>query len=255
MRKVMVVLGLVALAGCAGVKKEQYAAKEAEAAKYKATADEASGKVIALEAKAKSLEEQNAALQGQVSGLEKKASDLEKKASDLEKQYSETSAAKSDLEVTAAKLQGETGQYAKMNEELQGRLTIRINDRFLFAEGSAALSAENKRKLDAIADALTQMKGKHVIVAGYTDDTEGGKNATVKRWQISTTRAVAVAKYLIGRGVDPKVIGVAGFGEARPAASNDSRENRGLNRRVEIALAPADHKMGTVEVKPATFTK
>ncbi len=255
MRKLMVVLGLAALAGCAGVKKEQYAAKEAEAAKYKAAADEATAKATALEAKAKSLEEQNAALQSQVSGFETKFSDLEKKYSGLEKQYSETSAAKSDLEVTTAKLQGESGQYAKMNEELKGRLTIRINDRFLFKEGSAALSTEDKRKLDAIADALTQIKGKHVIVAGYTDDTEGGKNGTVKRWQLSTTRAVEVAKYLVGRGVDAKVIGVAGFGEARPAASNDSRENRGLNRRVEIALAPADHKMGTLEVKPATFKK
>ena len=81
----------------------------------------------------------------------------------------------------------------------------------------------------------------------------GGKAAQVKRWQLSTTRALEVAKYLVGRGVDPTLVGVAGFGEGRPIALNDSMANRALNRRAEIALTPANAKLKTVEVKPATL--
>jgi hypothetical protein len=50
------------------------------------------------------------------------------------------------------------------------------------------------------------------------------------------------------------LIAVASFGQARPAAPNNSLANRALNRRVEIALAPAKLDMGTIEVKPAELT-
>jgi chemotaxis protein MotB len=235
MRNLMLVVGVLAVIACGGPSKEQYAAKDAEAAKYKQAMQDESGKAAALEAKAKSLEEQNAALQTQVG--------------QLNQQVTETGAAKSELEVTAA-------EYAKVNKELQGNQTIKLNDRLLFAENSSKLTTEAKRALDATADALRQVKDKHVIVAGYTDDTEaGGKTGAVKRWQLSTARALEIAKYLSGRGLDPARIAVAGFGASRPVAPNDSREKRALNRRAEIALTPLNPNIGTVDVKPATIKK
>ena len=234
MRKVMLFVAVAAVAGCGGIKKEQYAAKEAEAAKYKAAMQDEAGKAEALEAKAKSLEQQNASLQAQVG--------------DLQKQLSDTSAAKSELEVTTAKLTQQTSDYA-------AKQTIRLNERLLFPENSSKLSAESKRSLDAMADAISQVKDKSVIVAGYTDNTEGGKGADVKRWQLSTTRATEVAKYLAGRGLDPRLIAVAGFGEGRPIAPNDTLANKALNRRVEIALTPVTSSVGTIDVKPATLGK
>ena len=98
------------------------------------------------------------------------------------------------------------------------------------------------------------MKDKAILVAGFTDNAEAaGKNASVRRWQLSTARALEVAKYLVGRGLDPALIGVAGFGEVRPVAANDSLANRTLNRRAEIALTPFSVEMETVEVSPATL--
>jgi outer membrane protein OmpA-like peptidoglycan-associated protein len=66
---------------------------------------------------------------------------------------------------------------------------------------------------------------------------------------------VEVAKYLVGRGIDPAMVGVAGFGEARPAAANDTLANKALNRRVEIALTAADANVGTMDVTPAQLQK
>ncbi len=238
MRRLMLVIGIAAVAGCGGISKEQYGAKEAEATKYKQEAQAASAKAADLDTKAKSLEQQNAALQTQVSEMEKK--------------LTETAAAKSELELTTAKLQEQGGEYAKRNQELQGKLTVRLNERLQFPENSSKLTADAKRSLDSIAEAIAQLKDKAVIVAGYTDDTEAaGKDAAVKRWQLSTARAMEVAKYMTGRGVDPTFIAIAGFGEARPVAANDSLANRALNRRAEIALTPRNVSMPTVEVKPA----
>jgi len=236
------VVGMAAAVGCSGITKEQYGAMEAEAAKYKQAWNDEKGKVSALEGNVKALEQQNATLKTQ--------------AGDLEKKVAETAAAKSELEVTAANLKEQSSEYANLNKELQGKLTLKLDERISFDANSAMLTPEAKHHLDAIEDAIVQLKDKSVIVAGYTDDVEAaGKDAVVKRWQLSTARALAVAKYLIGRGMDPMMIGIAGFGEGRPTAPNDSEGNRALNRRVEIALTPTGLKLGKVGVKPATLKK
>jgi len=215
----MLVVGIAAVVGCGGVSKEQYGAKEAEATKYKQAADDAGAKVTALESKVSSLEQENSALQAQTA--------------DLQKKLNETSAA--------------------AKSEIQERTPLRVNERLLFKENSSKLTPESKRALDSIAQAIApELTDKSIFVAGYTDDAEGGgKAAKTKRWQLSSARAVEVAKYLAGRGIDPVHIAVAGFGQARPAAPNDTLANRALNRRAELSLMPTSMKPGTLEVKPA----
>ena len=215
MRRVMLVIGLAAAIGCGGISKETYGAKEAEAAKYKQQATE---------------------LQSQVASLEKQNATLKQQAS----------SAQSQLDATTAKLNEQSSEFAAFKERSK-----KISEQLLFKESSSKLTAEDKRALDAVADAIRQVKDKAVLVAGFTDNSEGGKGATSKRWQLSTARAMEVAKYLTGRGIDPNLIGVAGFGEARPVAPNDTLANKALNRRVEIALTPKNFEMGTVEVSPA----
>ena len=118
MRKLMLVFGMAAVVACGGISKEQYGAKEAEAAKYKQ-------EVAALETKAKSLEEQNATLQAQVS------------------------ATKSELGTTTAKLTKQSAEYDKLKPR-----AIRTGEHLLFKENSSKLTPESKRALDAMADAI-----------------------------------------------------------------------------------------------------
>jgi chemotaxis protein MotB len=215
MRRVMFVVGIAALIGCAGVSKEQYSAKEAEAAKYKQAVQDESAKSGALESKVKSLEQENEGLQ---------------------QKLTEASAAQSQL------------------KELQGRTPLQVSsERLLFKENSSKLTPEATHALDAIAQAVSQVKDKSIMVVGFTDNSEAaGKDSKAKRWQLSSARALAVAKYLSTRGgIDPMRIAVAGFGEARPIAPNDTLANKALNRRAEIALTPTSAQFGTAEVKPA----
>jgi chemotaxis protein MotB len=43
---------------------------------------------------------------------------------------------------------------------------------------------------------------------------------------------------LIEAGVSPEHLSGAGYGEFQPVASNDDRDSRRLNRRIEIVMLP-----------------
>jgi OmpA-OmpF porin, OOP family len=67
-------------------------------------------------------------------------------------------------------------------------------------------------------------------VQGHADSTASAEHNQT----LSEARARAVRDYLIRQGVAPDRIAIKGYGETRPAASNDSLEGRALNRRVEL---------------------
>jgi OOP family OmpA-OmpF porin len=67
---------------------------------------------------------------------------------------------------------------------------------------------------------------------GHTDSTASAEY----NQRLSEARARAVRDYLIRQGVAPERIRTQGFGETRPAATNDTLEGRALNRRVELHL-------------------
>ena len=62
--------------------------------------------------------------------------------------------------------------------------------------------------------------------------------ATQHNFDLSQRRALAVANYLSGQGVDSRRFAVTGFGKTRPIASNATAAGRAQNRRVEIQLSP-----------------
>jgi len=65
---------------------------------------------------------------------------------------------------------------------------------------------------------------------GHTDDT-GREPANDL---LAEKRAKRCLDYLVAQGVNPKRLNYLGYGSHRPAVPNDSRQNRQLNRRVEI---------------------
>jgi OmpA-OmpF porin, OOP family len=67
-------------------------------------------------------------------------------------------------------------------------------------------------------------------VQGHTDSTA----STEHNQKLSEARAKAVRDYFIRQGIASDRIRAIGFGETRPAASNDTLEGRALNRRVEL---------------------
>ncbi len=71
-----------------------------------------------------------------------------------------------------------------------------------------------------------------VRVEGHTDD----RGADDYNMDLSRRRAQAVVDYLVRRGVPANRLRAEGFGETRPVASNETREGRARNRRVEFNI-------------------
>ena len=106
------------------------------------------------------------------------------------------------------------------------------------------MKEQGKTALAEIAKVLKPMKDRHFEVAGHTDDVAIQSPRYPSNWELSTARAVTVTKLLVEKGVDPKELSAAGYGEFAPVAENASAEGRAKNRRIEIVLLPAvDAKM------------
>lgn len=103
-----------------------------------------------------------------------------------------------------------------------------------FRTGSAMLSDEGKRALDALAASAVTQDGYLVEVRGYADAV-GRSTANL---ELSERRAEAVVAYLVNdKGVPlRRLLNPTGFGETEPVASNDTRSGRAMNRRAEIKV-------------------
>jgi chemotaxis protein MotB len=117
-------------------------------------------------------------------------------------------------------------------------LVIRLlTDRVLFASGQAQLEPASTGLLTAIARLLVTEVRHPIVVEGHTDSSPIASSQFPTNWELSTTRATQVVRFLIRQGVAPQRLQAAGVAAERPIASNKSDTGRSRNRRVEIVLA------------------
>lgn len=96
----------------------------------------------------------------------------------------------------------------------------------------STLRPATKDVLDQLISKLNASAEYDVVISGYTDSigTEEYNQG------LSERRAQAVVKYLISKGINNAYVGMHGYGETHPAAPNNSRANRQLNRRDEFQI-------------------
>ena len=158
-----------------------------------------------------------------------------------------------------AALASEVARLARYRSEFFGRLVevlgnrsgVRVvGDRFvfetdvLFSSGSAELDPAELSALDPIADAIIQLTDEIpddldwvLRVDGHTDRVPLGPNAPfASNWELSTARSLSVISYFESRGVPPRHLLAAGFGEHYPIAEGSSAQANARNRRIELKL-------------------
>jgi chemotaxis protein MotB len=247
MRRIALLTVVSVIAAC-GVSKEEFAAQQRDAAQYRTKLQGESEKTAALETKLKQLQDQLAvrgeelaAAQARAEAQQQRIAALQASAAQLEQEKGALAAKSAQFEQLTASLQGQIANGQVEISELRGKMTVKLKDKVLFASGSTSLGKEGRGALDAVADAFKDLKGKNVVVAGYTDDVPTGtKSGFSDNWDLSTARAVTVVRYLQSKGVSPAILGAMGFSEYRPLAANDSVQARSQNRRIEIALTASD---------------
>jgi len=111
-------------------------------------------------------------------------------------------------------------------------LMINISD-VLFDFGQATLTANARDKLAGVAGVLMDYTGVSLHLNGFTDNV----GSAAYNLDLSRRRAAAVRDYLVSQGVPAVNVTAAGFGQARPVASNQTPEGRQQNRRVEMLIS------------------
>ena len=113
-------------------------------------------------------------------------------------------------------------------------LILRMPSGITFPVNSYTIQPQFQSTLNQVAQTLGSYNQTYIDVLGHTDST--GSDAYNQT--LSVNRAQSVAGYLSSRGVASARIGVRGFGESQPIASNDTESGRAQNRRVEIKVVP-----------------
>jgi len=233
------------LAGLGTAKDARIAALSKEVADKTALSSEAQAKVDLLNQQVAALRLQMAALQEAINAHEVKDKDSQARIADLGAR----------LNVLLAKQVQELQRYrsdffGRLRELLRDRKDIRVvGDRFvfesevLFASGQATLTVEGLASIDQLATAIVELE--RVIpkeidwalqVDGHTDIRPIASAQFPSNWELSSARATTVVKYLISRGVSPRRLVAAGYGEFQPLEEGTGDDVLRRNRRIELKL-------------------
>ena len=135
-------------------------------------------------------------------------------------------------------------QEAELRAQLQGtgvsvtrtgdQIILNMPSNITFATDQDQVISAFYPTLNSVGLVLKKFNRTIVDVYGHTD-ADGNDDYN---FDLSQRRALSVANYLSGQGVDSRRFAVTGFGETRPIASNASAVGKAENRRVEIQLSP-----------------
>jgi outer membrane protein OmpA-like peptidoglycan-associated protein len=121
---------------------------------------------------------------------------------------------------------------ARPSETIDASKMLKQKTVIHFDSNSNELKDEAYEKLDEIARFMTKSPNSEIIIEGYTD----ARGNWSYNQRLSEFRANMVKNYLVAKGIDPAKIEAIGLGAQNFIASNDTEENRILNRRVEIKV-------------------
>ncbi|MGA3281835.1 MAG: OmpA family protein [Smithella sp.] len=114
---------------------------------------------------------------------------------------------------------------------VQEKVTIALNVEFDTAK--AVVKEKYHDKIKRVADFMKEHPETNALIEGYTDNV--GKE--VSNQKLSEERANSVRQYIIDKfGIDGSRLTAIGYDSNKPIASNDTKEGRQKNRRVQAVL-------------------
>ena len=134
-----------------------------------------------------------------------------------------------------AAIQGASVSTVTDNNGFTG-IQVTFDEGILFDTGKYALKTPAKNALTRFATSLKNDPNTNVQIFGHTDNT--GSRAVNEK--LSKQRADAVLNYLQNNGVASSRMESYGLAYDYPVASNDTKEGRAQNRRVEVYITADD---------------
>jgi chemotaxis protein MotB len=205
--------------------------------------DDLESTLAARNTELEALRQQNLELMNARNNLMTEVEDLQARTGQLtEAKNKEIEKLKGTYDSLVSELKDEIKKGEIKVTQVLDRLSVNMVEKILFDSGSAEIKPEGLKVLERLGGVLKKVTDKQIRVEGHTDNIPiGGKLAErfPTNWELSAARATNVVKFLSEKaGVDPKFLTAAAYSMNRPVASNDTKEGRAQNRRIEIALIP-----------------
>lgn len=123
-------------------------------------------------------------------------------------------------------------QSAARTFELEGN-RLKVPGQVVFKTGSAEIAKESAGVLEHVAAYLAEKT--YISLLRVENHSDGTTDPAAQK--LTEARALAVAKWLVGKGVDCKRLLPVGFGDNKPVADNSTPEGRAANRRTDFINA------------------
>ncbi|GLB50745.1 OmpA/MotB family protein [Neptunitalea lumnitzerae] len=125
-------------------------------------------------------------------------------------------------------------------EQRDGKVYVSMENKLLFKSGSWSVGTEGRKAVEQLGQVLAQNPDISVLIEGHTDDVPYSTSGVISgNWDLSVKRATAIVKLLTENpAIDASNITAAGRGEFAPVATNETKEGKAKNRRIEVILTP-----------------
>ena len=209
-------------------------------------------KASSLEAKASTLEQKASSLEKTVNSVNKDKSMLESSLTQVQTDNDKLRIALAELEKNKAETDRRVAEYQDLLIKFKsmidsgrlrvrivdGRMVVALNSDLLFKSGSSSLTSEGQKSVQEVAGLLQTLTDKGFQVEGHTDNVAISGGKFTSNWELAAARAISVVKKMVEAGMPETRVSAASYGEAKPAKTNETKEGRAANRRVEIVVVP-----------------
>jgi chemotaxis protein MotB len=259
--------GVAGLTGC--VPNEKYQALKIEAREYEEGMRSAQADAKAQRALAEAAQRQLQDLSnsgntaaGLAANLQQQLANKQTELDELNRRYAEAIANQGAANLLPQPLTNELAAFAGQNPDLvefdQQKGIVKFRSDVTFDVGDATLKPKAKEVLQRFAAILNGQAASQyeLLVAGHTDATPVNNPATIAKghrnnWYLSSHRAISVAEELVREKTAPQRLGVVGYADQRPVASNATEAGKAANRRVEVLILPTQVRSAAPSAAPA----
>lgn len=184
-------------------------------------------------------------LEGSLDSASSRGIELEGTLSEKERALAELRERERQAELRIAQFQELTEKFRSLVDAgkltvsvVDGRMVVQMQTDVLFASGSARLSKEGRAAIEEVSGLLSSLADRRYQIEGHTDNVPIHTAAFPSNWELAAARAISVVALMSDKGMEPRRVSAVSYGETTPIASNDTPENKALNRRIEIVVVP-----------------
>lgn len=117
----------------------------------------------------------------------------------------------------------------------QNGVRIRVAGFVMFEAGKSEIKSKMFSFLDTIAEGMKKFDY-NLLIEGHTDNMPIRTEKFPSNWELSSTRATSILRYLADKKIDPQRLAAIGYADQYPIFPNTTEDGRAKNRRVEFVF-------------------